>query len=584
MTREEIIDVLEEIAVLLQLKGENAFKVRAYTNGARALETMEDELGERIEADSLTELNGIGSALAEKIATLYREGRLDLHEKLRQETPPGLLEMLEVPSLGPKKIKLIHDELGITTIAALEDAARDGRLAKLSGLGPKSAEKIAAGIANRKAYNARHLWWTAWETARPILQGLREREEIEMAEIGGSLRRGVETVGDLDFLAGSEDPEPVMEWFTSRENVAEVTARGQTKSSVRFDNGLQADLRVVPPAQFFFALHHFTGSKDHNVRMRQRALGMGYRLSEWGLTPSDEENGKKPLGPIRGEFELFKALGLTYIPPELREDMGEIEAAESGSLPELVKLEDLQGAFHNHTNASDGRHSLEKMAERADELEWGYLGIADHSKASFQANGLDEERLVQQVRQIRSLNTRRKYGVYLSPGVECDILPDGSLDLADEALEETDYVVASVHNVLNQDEDTMTKRILCALEHPLTTMLGHVTGRLLLRREPAQVNLGKIIDCAIRHGKIIELNAAPSRLDMDWRHWRRAAEKGLLTSINPDAHATDHFAFLRIGVLVARKGWLTKQHVLNTWNLDDVRAKLGQIRAGKAGS
>lgn len=583
MTRDEIVDILEEIGVLLELKGENAFKVRAYTNGARALQTI-DDLAERIEADTLTELNGIGSALAEKIKVLYVEGKLPLYDELKSATPDGLLEMLDLPGMGPKKVRLLHDKLGITTLAELETAASDGRVAELSGMGKKSAEKILHAIENRKAYNARHLWWEAFETSQPMIEGLRNLPGVKMAEVAGSLRRGRETVGDLDFIAAATDSAPVMEWFVEQENVAEVTARGETKSSVRFENGLQADLRVVPPEQFFFALHHFTGSKDHNVRLRSRALEMGYSLSEWGLTPSGKDSGKKALESVKGEAELFKALGLAFIPPELREDAGEVEAAETGSLPELVKYEDLRGAFHNHTHASDGRDSLMRMASMADELGWEYLGIADHSKASFQANGLEEDRLADQINQINELNRRRRYDAHVFSGIECDIMTDGTLDLDDEVLKRCDCVVVSVHNAFTQDEKTMTQRIIRALEHPLSTMLGHLTGRILLRREGYEVNVKKVIEAALANGKIIEINANPHRLEMDWRHWRKAAEQGLIASINPDAHATEHLKFVRNGVCIARKGWLTKQHVLNTWPLDDVKEHLARIRAGKAGA
>jgi DNA polymerase (family 10) len=347
---------------------------------------------------------------------------------------------------------------------------------------------------------------------------------------------------------------------------------------VRFTGGLQADLRIVPADQFVFALHHFTGSKDHNVQMRQRALTRGLSLSEWGLVPAEGEGTAKEKAANKAlrtaaktEEDLFKALGLHFIPPELREGLGEIEAAESGELPELVRLEDLRGAFHNHTTASDGRNTLAEMTAAAEAQGWDYLGIADHSKASYQANGLSEERLRGQIAEIRALNATKRHRTHVLAGVECDILSDGRLDYDDALLGELDYVVASVHNALTQDEGTMTARLIRAIEHPATTMLGHLTGRLLLRREEYRVDAGKVIDAAIANRVIIELNASPWRLDMDWRHWRKAAERGLLCAINPDAHETDGLAHVAAGVNSARKGWLTKASVLNTRSLAGVK-------------
>jgi len=360
--------------------------------------------------------------------------------------------------------------------------------------------------------------------------------------------------------------------------VQEVTAQGETKASVRFASGLQADLRIVPADQFVFALHHFTGSKDHNVQMRQRALSRGLSLSEWGLVPAAGEGTAKEKAenkalrtPAKSEADLFKALGLHFIPPELREGLGEIEAAEAGELPHLVELSDLRGAFHNHTTESDGRNTLAEMTAAAEALGWDYLGIADHSKASYQANGLSEERLRSQIAEIKALNAAKRYRTHVFAGVECDILTDGRLDYDDALLAKLDYVVASVHNAMTQDESTMTARIIRAIEHPAVTMLGHLTGRLLLRREEYRVNAGKVIDAAVANRVIIELNASPWRLDMDWRHWRKAAGKGLLCAINPDAHETAGLAHVAAGINSARKGWLTKAAVLNTRSLTEVK-------------
>jgi len=570
MNKSEIADRLNEIATLLEIKGENPFKIRAYQNGARALDTLEEELGVLIEEGRLGSVKGIGKALVDKIGTFYRDEELVFYTDLKASIAPGLVEMLEIPGMGSKKVKKLHDELGVDSLPKLQEACESGAVAGLSGFGKKTAEKILTGIKNREAYGKRHLWWEARSVAQPILEGLRELPQVERAEAAGSLRRKRETVGDLDFIVASSDPEPVMDWFTSLPYVKEVTGKGSTKSSVRFEDGLQADLRVVPAAQFAFALHHFTGSKEHNVAMRSRALKRGYSLSEWGLKP--EEGAEVPeVEGVDDEAGLFAALDLAYVPPELREGRGEIEVAESGKLPKLVELSDIKGAFHNHTHASDGANSLEEMAAAAKELGWQYLGLADHSKASFQANGLDEGRVLEQIKRIRELNEGGDLGIHLFAGIECDILKDGSMDLEDEVLAQLDYVVASVHSSFSLSEEEMTARIIRAVEHPSTTMLGHLTGRLLLRREPYAVNVDKVVDACIANKVIIEINAHPRRLDMDWRHWRKAAEKGLLTSINPDAHNTEGLVYVEAGVNAARKGWLEAETVVNTWDLDRIR-------------
>lgn len=579
MTKNDIADVLTEIGTLLELKGENPFKIRAYQAGARALEAIEEaELARLIAAGELGGIKGFGDALVQKITELHTTGRLEFYEKLKASIEPGLVELLEIPGLGPKKIRVLHDQLGIASITALGAACGDGRVAELDGFGAKSQEKILAGIQHREAYGKRHLWWDAHEVAQPILAGLRGLTAVERAEAAGSLRRGMETIGDLDFLVAAEGSAPVVAWFVAMPGVQEVTAQGETKASVRFASGLQADLRIVPADQFVFALHHFTGSKDHNVQMRQRALARGLSLSEWGLVPAAGEGTAKEKAenkalrtPAKSEADLFKALGLHFIPPELREGLGEIEAAEAGELPQLVELADLRGAFHNHTTESDGRNTLAEMTAAAEALGWDYLGIADHSKASYQANGLSEERLRKQVAEIKALNVAKRYRTHVFAGVECDILTDGRLDYDDVLLGELDYVVASVHNAMTQDEATMTARIIRAIEHPAVTMLGHLTGRLLLRREEYRVNAGKVIDAAIANRVIIELNASPWRLDMDWRHWRKAAEKGLLCAINPDAHETAGLSHVAAGLNSARKGWLTKAAVLNTRSLAEVK-------------
>jgi len=578
MDRKNIIRILGEIAILLELKGENPFKIRAYQNGARSLETMED-FEERVELGTLAETPGLGKALCEKITTLCLTGELEYYAKLRASVAPGLLEMLEIPGLGGKKIKALRDALAVETVEDLQQACKEDQVAALKGFGAKSQKNILEGIKNRELYNARHLWWRARSVALPILADLRAMPEVELAEVAGSFRRRMETVGDLDFIAASAEPRPIMERFVSMEGVSEVTAKGDTKSSVRLARGMQADLRVVPREQFYFALHHFTGSKDHNVQMRQRALSRSLSLSEWGLSVVEgKPSSEKPPSTIAGEDELFAVLGLAHVPPELREGRGEIEAAEQGALPELFDLAELRGVFHCHTTASDGSDRVEDLLAVADSRGWDYIGISDHSKASYQANGLDESRLLRQVEEIEAINSSGKFQAYAFSGIECDVLPNGSLDLTDDALARVDFVIVSVHSSFSQSEEEMTARIVKALEHPCVTMLGHPSGRLLLRREPYAVNLDKLIDAAAANEKVIEINANPMRLDMDWRYWRKAAAKGVLASINPDAHDTSHFDFCEAGAHVARKGWLTRDDILNTRSLEEVRAFFSKKR------
>ena len=576
MDQKTIAKTLNAIATLLELRGDNPFKIRAYQTGARALENLEENLQTVIEQKRLAQIPGIGKALTDKIETLYHTGALPYYQTLKAGTPQGFIDLLSIPNLGPKKIKALHEALGITSISELKAACQQGRIAPLLGFGKKTQEKLLTGIAHHTAYRRRHLWWEAHQLAQTILNNLRMLDTITQAECAGSLRRGMETVGDLDFLAATKHPKPIMDWFCSQETVAEVNAHGTTKSSIRFANGMQADLRIVPPDIYPFALHHFTGSKEHNVKMRQRALQHGYSLSEWGLQPKAPKT--QPSGPIPNEAALFHALGLAYIPPELREGQDEIDLAEQHELPKLIKANEIRGTFHNHTTASDGHDTLEAMAEAADTIGWEYLGIADHSQSSVQANGLSPERLRDQIKQIRTLNASKRYRVHLFAGCECDILPDGRLDYDEALLGELDYVVISVHSSLGQSETDMTARIHRALAHPCATILGHPTGRLLLRREPCAVNLPKVIAAAATHGVALELNANPKRLDLDWRQWPRAAAQGILCTINPDAHSKEGLSYYQAGVRIARKGRLTASQVLNTQPLAQIKTYLEQRR------
>ena len=569
MTKDQVAASLREIGTILELNGENPFKCRAYLNAARTLETSPTDLTELVRTDRLGELPGIGDALREKITTLVTTGKLPYLEELRTTIPSGLLSLLDLPGLGPKKLRILRDQLKIESIEALTKACQDGRLASLDGFGEKTATNLLDSIQRRATYSKLHRLGTALPAAQSLLTHLRECPSVNQAEIAGSLRRGKEIVKDLDLIASSNKPKEVMKAFISAPNVEKVIAHGETKSSVILIGGIPCDLRVVPPEVWPTALAHFTGSKEHNIALRQRAIDRGLHLSEWGLLKGKS---KTPL-KLKDEKDLHKALGLAFIPPELREDSGEIAAAEKDELPDLLTRDQIRGCLHNHTLASDGQDTLAAMAQAAAELGLEWLGIADHSKSSFQANGLDVKRLEKQIEEIQSLNSKKPKCTLLS-GTECDILKEGKLDFPDSLLKELDYVVASVHSGFTSDEKEMTDRILRAIENPHVTCLGHPTGRLLLEREAYPVNIPKILDAAAANGTWIELNANPWRLDLDWRWWHKARDLGILCCINPDAHKTSHLRFLDFGVTLARKGWLRAQDVVNTRTLAQLRKLL----------
>ena len=587
VTKETVADTLESIAQLLELKGENPFKIRAYTNAARVIETYAGDFLQMARDTRLEEIDGIGKAIAEKISTLVTTGALPFYEELKAEFPPGLFDLFELQGLGAKKIKMLFEKLNVTSVESLEKACNDGRVAELPGFGEKTAANILKSIAQRKKYAGEFRLGKVAHDAEQIVTDLREHPDVIQVSVAGSYRRRKEVVHDLDFIVSTNAPEAVTQFFTTHPLVESVEAKGATKSSVHLKSGVQADLRVVTNEQYPFALNYFTGSKEHNVEMRRRALQRGWTLNEYRLEEVAKVEGRKsktetvqPIPKIREERDLYAAMGLDFVEPELREDRGEFDAAEKHTLPDLVELENLRGTFHNHTTASDGRSTLAEMVDAAQELGLQYLGIADHSKSSFQAHGLSIEQLEAQVAEIARLN-KTFDGFKIFSGTECDILKDGSLDFPDEVLAQLDYVVASVHAVFNLPEAEMTARIIRAMENPHVTLLGHLTGRLLLTREPYQVNVPAIIEAAAATGTIIELNANAKRLDMDWRWWPLAKEKGVKCVINPDAHHTDGLQDLWFGVATARKGWLTRADVVNTLTLGKIEAALATKRRRK---
>ncbi|MES2477158.1 MAG: DNA polymerase/3'-5' exonuclease PolX [Verrucomicrobiota bacterium] len=573
MTRENLAEVLEEIALLLELKGENPFKIRAYRQGAETVRNFEGEIVELAEKNELQGIKGIGEALRDKLHELASTGKLAFHEKLRAEFPEGLFELFDLQGLGPKKVKALHEALAIASVADLKAACEASKVAGLPGFGAKTQTKILEAIALRETFADIFLLGSVSPLVEEIMELLRMHPEISRVATAGSYRRAKETVHDLDFLVATKEPALVCEDFTTLPQVESVIVCGETKASVRLKNGLQCDLRAVSNAQFPFALQYFTGSKEHNVAIRSLALKQGLSLNEYGFTGETAS-----AITVHEEADIYRALGLDFIPPEIRENRGEIEAAAEKSLPRLVELMQLRGTFHNHTTASDGLATLEAMVDEAMDLGLQYLGIADHSKSSFQANGLDEQRLLDQIGAIVKFNaSHEKFRLF--SGSEVDILKDGSLDFEDALLAKLDYCVASVHASFTLSEEVMTRRICRAMENEHVTMLGHVTGRLLLKREPYAVNHAMIIDCAAETRTIIELNCSPQRLDMDWRWWKRARDKGVLCAINPDAHSTEGLHHLGLGVRLARKGWLRKQDVFNTRPLAEVEAFLKTPKA-----
>jgi DNA polymerase (family 10) len=605
MTKEKIAEALEEIATLLELKEENPFKIRAYQNAARSIEAFGASFSDLQNQETLEKIPGIGKAIAAKISELATTGKLKFLDELRAEFPSAILELFSIPGLGAKKIKALYEKLKISSIADLQAACESGRVAELPGFGETTQTKICNAIANRAKHAGSFQFGEIAAEAEQLRSDLAAHLDASQVSVAGSFRRRKEIVRDLDFIVASNSSDAITELFCAHPFVEGLIARGPTKTSVRLKSGIQCDLRVITNAEYPFALNYFTGSKEHNIVMRNRALNRGWTLNEYrlGPAPNVEEAGSPEspatkratkrgagrvrAGPatsiattipkIREEADLYRALGLDFIPPELRENCGEFEAAENGKLPRLIELENLRGTFHCHTTASDGHNSLEEMVAAARELGLEYIGIADHSRSSVQAHGLDAARLSVQRAQIRTLQSTLT-DIHVFSGIECDILRDGSLDFDDEILAQLDFVVASVHSTFNLSEREMTKRVIRAISNPFVTMLAHPTGRLLLKREGYAIDIPAVLDAAAETGTWIELNAAPKRLDLDWRWWPLAKQKGVRCVINPDAHRTARLQDLWFGIGAARKGWLTKDDVVNCLALPKIVAELSKKR------
>jgi DNA polymerase (family 10) len=571
MENPAIARILGEVADLLELKGENPFKIRAYRNAA----TTVAELPERIatfDAARLQTLPGIGKDLAARIRELAETGRSPFHEALLQEFPPTLLDILRLQGVGPKTAATLYRTQGIASLDDLEAAARAGRLRGLRGFGARKESLILKALEERKRFSGRHLLADATEVADALATYLQAEGPGGVIDAVGSLRRGTETCGDLDFLASGGGP-AVLQALTRYPRVERVLAHGDTKVSVLLGGGYQADLRLVDPASRGAALQYFTGSKAHNVALRDRAIGRGLKLNEYGLFRTHDDVA------IAGATEegIYEALGLAWIPPELREHRGEIDVAESGDLPHLIEPGDLRGDLHAHTTVTDGKDDIAAMLRAAAASGLEYLAITDHSQALAMANGLDERRALAHAADIRRLGARVG-GVRALAGIECDIRPDGRLDLADDCLAQLDLVVASIHTAFNQDEAEMTDRLLRAIENPWVDILGHLTGRLLLRRAGHRFDVERIVDACARHGVAIEINCQVDRLDVGDAHARLAAARGVPLVISTDAHSVNALKLARWGITVARRAWLTASQVLNTRPVDEVLARLRRHR------
>ena len=572
MDNRQVAQVLAEIADLLEIKGENAFKVRAYRTAAETIAPWPQAVA-RLDEQGLRAIPGIGKDLAARVKELATTGTSLYHQELVAQFPPTILDLLRLQGVGPKTVALLYATLNIRSVDELAAAARDGRLRSLKGMGAKKEAQILKAIEERSKDEGRHLLTDTAATAADLVGYLQPlAPDVEFIPVG-SLRRGCETCGDIDILAVGGDAR-LMEIFSTHPRVERVLGHGDTKASVRLTGGYQADLRLVPRESRGAAMQYFTGSKSHNIAVRDRAIQHGFKLNEYGLFRATDES------RIAGETEdgIYEALGMSWVAPELRELRGEIEAAIAHTLPPLVTVADLRGDLHMHSTATDGRDEIAAMAAAAHQLGHRYIAITDHSKALAMANGLDERRALEHAAQVRALNGRFE-GLTVLAGVECDILADGSMDLAHDCLAQLDIVVASVHSQFSQDQQQMTDRVLRALECPWVDVLGHPTGRRLLKREPIQLDMSAVVAAAAQHGVVLEINCQPDRLDLCDTHARLAVEHGVPLVISTDAHATGALQRLQWGVLMARRAWAQPTDILNTLPVDQMRARLRRNRS-----
>ncbi|MBD3616963.1 MAG: DNA polymerase/3'-5' exonuclease PolX [Gracilimonas sp.] len=578
-TNDQIADLLREVSQLMQLAGENRFKVIAFDKAAQTIEGLGEDINDYIEEKNLTDIKGVGKSIAEDIYALVETGKMPVLEAFKEKVPEGLIPWLNISGLGPKNAYKIHKELGISTLDELKEKLADGSVASLSGLGQKSAEKIQKSIEWMEKFDERCRLDQAEEIAEAIMKSLKDLEGVQQIEVAGSYRRGLETIGDIDILIAAEKDhiESLFDVFINHERVTDILGKGDTKSSVRTKEGRQVDLRIVSPKEFPAALMYFTGSKEHNVVMRQRARERGMGLNEYGLFKLNSEGETDFDQPVEfsSEADIYEKLGLHFVPPELRENRGEFEIYEQQEAFDLVTDNDIRGVIHAHSTWSDGKYSIKEMAEACMERGYEYLGITDHSKTAAYAGGLSVDEIKQQWDEIDVLNEEFKStgkNFVIFKGIESDILTDGSLDYEDDILEGFDFVIASVHQSLNMPREEMMERMRNAIKNPFTRILGHPTGRLLLKRNGSDLDLNELIALAAEYNTAIEINANPLRLDLDWRFGNKAREVGLMTSINPDAHTIDGIDDIPYGVRIARKGKYEKDRVLNAKGPEEVRA------------
>jgi len=567
MDKEEAIKILKEISVLLELKGENPFKIRAYQNSARSLEASDIDFSKDLKIDSLTKINGIGQHIAERIKKLVDTGSLKFYEDLKKTVPPGLVEMLAIPTMGPKKIKYLFNNLGISNIGQLEYACIENRLVDLPNFGRKTQENILKGIEVLKKYKGRYLFANIIEEAEAIHNKIQNFKYINRSSLAGSVRRKKEIVKDIDIVASTDNPDKVMDFFTGLSEAEDIIARGDTKSSIRLKSGINVDIRIVDDFQYPYALHHFTGSKEHNTAMRTAAKKDNIKMNEYGLFKNSN------LIKCSNEADIFNFFSMDWIPPELRENYGEIEAAKNKTLPKLIEEKDIKGIFHIHTTHSDGNISIEQACSYLQKIGFQYAGISDHSRTASYAGGLKDDDVEQYLEEIDKLN-QKDTSFKIFKGIESDILLDGNLDYSDHILSKFDFIISAIHSSFNLSEEQMTNRIIKAIENKFTTMIAHPTGRLLLARDPYRVDIIRIINAAAENDVDIELNASPFRLDLDWRMCKHAKEKGIKIFINPDAHSLKNLDNYKFGVNIARKGWLEKEDVPNTLSVEEISSYL----------
>jgi DNA polymerase (family 10) len=564
--------IFNDIAAMLELKGESPFKVRAYRTAATTFANLHEDLKQVWREGRVDDLPGVGKAITDKVGELMTTGHLRFYERLLEEIPPSLISITEIPHVGPKTAMLLYKSLGIQGMADLEQALVDGRLSSLPGFGPKTIETIREGIATiqRRSAEKRDLLGMALPVARQIIGMLKKDcPGLNKIEAAGSIRRWKPTVGDIDLMATASDPLQVIDRFVTLPMVAQVDSQGTTKATVLLNNGLQVDLYVMEPAYYASLLHHFSGSRAHLIKLRDRAIKMGYKLNEYGL---HRENGVDI--PIHEEKDIYETLGLRWIPPELREDRGEIEASEKNRLPRLVAMEDIKGDLHCHSTWSDGAESILDMAHAAKARGYQYLAITDHSQGLTIARGLDVDRLHAQREEIKEAQRAVGDGIRLLHGSEVEIKLDGTLDFPDEVLGWLDVVVASIHSGLRQPGEEVTKRAFNALRNPNVDILGHPTGRIINQREPSAIDVSAVIREAARTGTALEINSAPDRLDLDDLYVKDAVEAGCALSVDTDAHHHENFDFVEYGVHIARRGWATADRIITTWELDKLEAWL----------